>query len=679
MPNIKPILQNDFKDCGICCMQWLIIYYGGYIPLEKLREDTLTDSKGTNAYQIVNTFLKWGFDSVGVLVSNITENNSYPVIAHLKLDNGLEHFVVIKDISQNNIYLMDPGLGNRKMAKNEFEKLFTGHLIIAKPRDSIIKMEKGLTIKKLFFKILKEEKFLIGRIIFMSLIFTILTIIGSFYLKVGSSIISYNKSYLKTAIIIFGLMSLLKVFTLYLKEYYENHLGNKIDVLIYPAFLKHLMSLPLKNLKSRKVGEIISRISELSSLKSLFTNLFIDITLNTLLILISIIILSFIKGNLTIILSIFLFVYAIIGFLIGKNIYQKVLENIVYQTNFNSEIVEDITNLESIKNLNIKNIILTRNEKVLAKYFLNSWEFNNFLNGSNYFKDLILEVLLFVLNSYGFYLVMQNNFAIIDLFTYNLVLSYTIDSLKNIVSSIPRYYYLKASFSKLEEFINIEEEQEDNTQNVLKGDIIFKNVSYSYNHLNNILNNINLRIQKGDHILLNGRSGIGKSTICHLIYKDIDNYKGEILIDNQNIKDLNIKTIRNNILYVSQNEELFTGTIKDNILIERNVEEKFFRDICRICEIESIVSKKGLRYDSLVESASQNISGGEKQRIILARGLLKKANIIILDEALSEVDKRLEMRIMKNILRYFKDKTIIYISHKNQNKLFSNIIEVGNL
>ena len=109
----------------------------------------------------------------------------------------------------------------------------------------------------------------------------------------------------------------------------------------------------------------------------------------------------------------------------------------------------------------------------------------------------------------------------------------------------------------------------------------------------------------------------------------------------------------------------------------RDIPVKLFQDIASICELESIVSKKSMRYDSLVEVSAKNISGGEKQRIILARGLLKCANIIILDEALSEVDKDLESKIIKNIKKYFHDKTIIYISHKNQTRNFNHIIDLG--
>ena len=162
-----------------------------------------------------------------------------------------------------------------------------------------------------------------------------------------------------------------------------------------------------------------------------------------------------------------------------------------------------------------------------------------------------------------------------------------------------------------------------------------------------------------------------------IIHKELLPQIGEVFIGGINIKDIDISTIRDNILYVSQKEELFTGTIKDNILMNRDISNEDFLNICKICEVEDIVKKKNLRYDSLIENGAINLSGGEMQRIILARGLLKKVNIIILDEALSEVDKKLESKIIKNIRNYFKDKTIIYISHKNQKRLFENVIDIG--
>ena len=677
MRKSKAIIQHDFKDCGVTCMQWIIIYYGGYISLEKLREDTLTDSNGTNAYQIVTAFKKWGFDAKGILVHDLTKDVKFPLIAHMELDNGLEHFVVVKECLNDTVYLMDPGIGNIKMTLAKFNKLFTGHIILVYPRDNIVKMDKGITISKLFLNIISKEKFLIVKIILTSLVWTILSIISSYYLKAGSNLLDYNLYLLKCFVVSFGIITLLKVLSLYIREYFENHLSNLVDTYIYPEFLRHLFYLPSKVIKSRSTGEIVTRISELSNIKSLFSDIFISCFLDSLMAIISIVILFMINHKLSYILIICIVIYTIYSIIISKIIYKKVLENINYQTEFNSLTIENISMFDSIKNLNITDNILIKLEKSLSKYLFDNYHFNSFFNLSNLGKDFLLEMCLFIINSYGFYNILNGNLTIIDLFTFNLILAYFIDPIKNIISILPKYNYVKASFTKISEFINLDEEEIKEDNNLLKGDICFKNVSYSYNNYNNVIDNLSFNIKSGEHTLLNGISGSGKSTICKLLYKENYDYQGEILIDNCNIKDLSLGSIRDSILYVSQNEELFTGSIKDNILMGRDVPDNLFQDVASICELESIVSKKSMRYDSLVEVSAKNISGGEKQRIILARGLLKNANIIILDESLSEVDKDLESKIIKNIKKYFHDKTIIYISHKNQTRNFSHIINLG--
>lgn len=679
MKKIKPVKQRDLKDCGVCSMQWIIMYYDGFISLEKLREETLTDINGTSAYHIVEVFKKCGFDAMGVLEHDLSSPKlKFPLIAHLTLENGLEHFVVIKQIINNTIYVMDPGIGDTKYDITKFNKLFTGHLIMVYPRDNIIKMDKDLTIKELFLKIINKEKSLIFKIILASILFTILVIVSSYYLKVGSYLINEDKNLLKYIIICFGFITIIKIAFYYIREYYTNHLSNLVDVYIYPEFIRHLFFLPLKSIRSRTTGEIVTRISELSSIKNLFADIFVSGFLDSIMLLISIVILYFINQKLLIILLIFICIYVIYGIFISKIIYQKILENINYQTDFNSTIVENIDMFESIKNLNVFKIVLSKIESKLSNYLLSNYEFTAFFNKSNLGKDILFDLSFYFINSYGLWLVYNNNLSIVDLFTFNIIISYCLDPVKNIINLLPKYNYVKATFSKISEFINLEEEKLLSPSHNINGDISFKNVSYSYNNYDYILNNYDLFIKSGSHVLLNGSSGSGKSTICKLLYKELDLNKGNILIGHNNIKDLSISSIRNNILYISQNEEIFTGSIKDNILIGRDISIEVFNKICELCYVDEIANKKGMRYESIIHSASKNISGGEKQRIILARGLLKNANIIILDEALSELDYKLESKIIKNIKNYFHDKTIIYISHKNQTSNFDNIIEVDN-
>jgi len=140
-----------------------------------------------------------------------------------------------------------------------------------------------------------------------------------------------------------------------------------------------------------------------------------------------------------------------------------------------------------------------------------------------------------------------------------------------------------------------------------------------------------------------------------------------VLVNGIDINDFSISDIRDDIIYVSQNETLYTGSIKDNILLNRDIDYKDFLDMCCYLEVDNIIKDNLLGYDFLLEENGANISGGERQRIILARALFKKGNIILIDEGLSQMDIDLERRVLKRIFSIFKDKMIIVVSHRFNN------------
>lgn len=142
-----------------------------------------------------------------------------------------------------------------------------------------------------------------------------------------------------------------------------------------------------------------------------------------------------------------------------------------------------------------------------------------------------------------------------------------------------------------------------------------------------------------------------------------------------NLKDISDDSIRKSFTYVGQNEKLFNDTLKGNILMGRNVNENKYKSIIKITKIDEIINSKSLKENFLIEEDGFNLSGGERQRIILARALLKESNYLLIDEALSEVDYNLEKNIVLNLFKYYKNKTIIYVSHKKEiEKLFNKKI-----
>ncbi len=672
------IRQRDEADCGVCALASIIKHYNGYVPLEKIRLDAKTDSKGTSALNLVLAAQKYGFESVGVKLNNIYDITKLPAIAHLSFKNGLEHYVVVEKIAKDKITLMDPAKGKVIESLAKFNEAWSKVVLLFYPKTNITVLKEKVTIFKIYQTILTKEKTIIKTILMTSFLLSIFTLLLSYYNKILSSFITsgYTKDYIKIIVIIFAIITLLKISLSYFRKYLENHLNKNIDCYIISDFINHLYHLPLNVISSRKPGEIISRINELSTIKEFIIDLFLLFTLDILVAIFTTPFLFKINKTLFMILFIELLLYLITNLITSKVIYKKAYQNITYNSEFSSILLDDISTFNSIKNLSLVNNHLKEVEKSLTNYLYDTFKLNNFLNKDYIIKYIIDEVSLFLIITLGFYYLAKGSIDLIDIVTFTSIMNLFINPFKNIVNILIKYNYIKATISKINDFLSIEKENTGILQEIYGYEIVMKNLSYSYNKYQKIFNSISFKVKEGSFILLKGPSGCGKSTICNILTKNLTDYEGSISIGTINIKDLSLKTINNNITYVNQYEKLFKGTIKENIVLDNDISEVEFEYLCYLCKLDKIIINKPLRYNTFISDDEKNISGGEKQRIILARALLKETNILILDEALSEIDLKTEISILKNIRKVYPEKTIIYVSHKKYPKIFTDIIDL---
>ena len=239
---MQVISQRDFKDCGVSCMEYVIRYYDGYIPIEKLREDTCTNEEGTTAYHLVETFKQYNFDSFGKKLSYKDLNNTFlPAIIHVVLQNGMNHFVVLTHVKKEEVTIMDPMLGKKVLSKNDFEHLWDGVILFAIPKGFIPRFEKERSILTVLFNLLKKEKKWVFVILLCSLIGSFLTILNSLYFKVA--ITTLGMTSFKSFALIFLLFLIALFFRLifsYYQEYFKIHLNKNIEVTYLYAFLHHL-------------------------------------------------------------------------------------------------------------------------------------------------------------------------------------------------------------------------------------------------------------------------------------------------------------------------------------------------------------------------------------------------------------------------------------------------------
>ena len=238
----------------------------------------------------------------------------------------------------------------------------------------------------------------------------------------------------------------------------------------------------------------------------------------------------------------------------------------------------------------------------------------------------------------------------------------------------------KVSKDRLEELFLIREENFSHSYFFLsydlKGNIEFKNLSYKIGS-KYLFKNLNLIIKENEKILLSGDSGTGKSTLVKILMRYINIDYGMVKIKDIDINHYHLENIRKNITYVSSNEYLFNDTIKNNISLYREYQDEEIDKVCKICFVDEIIKSKDTGLNTMIEENGFNLSNGERQRIILARSILKESSIYIFDEALGQIDINKEKKILESIFKYLNNKIIIVISHRfNNKKLFDRVLKL---
>lgn len=682
------VKQNGIKDCGVACLLSIIRYYEGNIPLEKLREMTKTNRNGTSAYHLIECAKKIGFNARGLKCENLfsLENKiSIPCIAHLIINKSYKHYVVIYEINykRKKVTYMDPNDGIHKVSFDEFDKIWSKIIIDIYPIKKIINLNTKNVIKPLIKNTFLYNKKVSINIILLSMFVTIFSIGGSYYFKIiidNFNNMSLNNFYLISIIFVF--VFLFKSISDYFRNQLLLYINSKIDFSLISNTFKHIICLPYDYFKTKTTGEIISRINDLNYVREMISKVALTVFVDIALIIFSVFVLFSINQILFLVSLIILGLYLLIIIFFSPIFKRGILKNQQKQSNVNSYLIESINGFESIKALNIENKISDNLNNKYIDYLIHAFKFNKNYNIQTLFKDLVGGLGFLSIMFIGYLLVLNGKMSIGSLITYNSLLIYFLDPIKNALELEPLIRYSSSSLKRINELFEIQKENlfidKKYTGSKIKGNIIINNLNYSFNDKDYILKDLNLNISSGEKVMIIGESGSGKSSLMKLLLNYSKVKPNKILIDNKDINDYNKKELRNNIAYISQNETLFTDSIYNNITLNKDINYDEFLRIAKFAEVDAIIKDKQLGYDTLLEENGFNISGGEKGRIVLARALINSFNLLILDEALSEVDVNMERRILKRLFNEYKNKTIIIVSHRLENMdLFDKVVSMS--
>lgn len=671
-------MQDEIKDCGVACLQMIIKYYGGHVRKNTLTDMTKTNKEGTTAYHLKETLINLGFEAKGIRCDlKDIGNIELPCIANVIIDKSYKHFIVIYEINFEKKYLIigDPADKVKKISFEQFNKIFNKVLITCYPIKNL-PIEKDISLFKFVKDLITPCKKILISIFILSIFITILSIFTSFYTEYminGVNLLS--KKYLFIIFYTFFLIYLLKIILDYFRNKLLALINQKLDLALTLDIYNKIIKLPYYYYKNRTTGDVISRINDLDNVREMISKVSLSLFIDLPLTIISLVVLLLINKILFLIGLAILILYFLI-IVLFKGLFNNYIRKIqMKKGETNSYMVESISGFETIKGTHLEDSIINKFDSKYRKFINDIFKFQKVYFKQNLLKDIINNIGFIFITFIGCILVLKNKLSLGELFTFTSLLLYFLEPIKNIIDLDNIIKEAKNSLRRVLDIVTYKKDDIGTLESFENGDIEFKNINYTYNDRDYILKNINLNIKKNSKVMVVGKSGSGKSTLFKILmkYYDIDN--NHVFINNIDLNKYKVDTINNNILYISQNEILFNDTLYNNLIFDGS-NSKNLNIVKNICCLDEIMDKN-LKFNMLIEENGFNLSGGEKQRIILARNLLKPFNTLIIDEGLSQVDVDLERKILKKLFKKYKDKTIIMISHRLDNlDLFDNLVKI---
>ncbi|PFI12882.1 bacteriocin ABC transporter ATP-binding protein [Bacillus cereus] len=670
------VRQHDIKDCGAACISTVSKHYGLHIPISKIREYAGTDRNGTNVYGLIQAAEKLGFSAKGVRgnVESLKEI-PLPAIAHVIIDGKLLHYVVILEITKKGkVIVADPGEGIIKYDIKEFNEIWTGVLVLLIPNESFQSRDEEKNTFGRFMFLLKNQQSLLIPVFLSSILITIFGVLGAFYFKIViDNIVTENLKHTLTYLSI-GIIALyiFKVLLELFRSHLILYLSRRLDIKLMFGYYKHVLSLPMNFFETRKVGEIISRFQDAAKIREALATTTLTVMIDTIMVIAGSILLYTQSSTLFFITALHIPIYILIIWMFQSS-YEKInRQEMESNAELTSYIVESLNGISTIKSYNAEKEAEFQTEKRLISLLQKFFKRFVITNSQESIKTIVELVGGVVILWVGAISILNGEMTIGQLVAYNALLVYFLDPIKNLVDLQPTLQSAFVASKRLTEILDLDLEKNDQEDKKFSPTsfhhkIRLDNITFKYGTRQNIFNNLSFEIPIGYSVGFVGESGSGKTTIAKLLMRYYDVNEGNIYYDNYHIKDMNRTGLRNKIAYVAQESFFFSGSIFDNLVfgLNREVTMDKIIEACILADAHEFISSLPLRYDTLLEENASNVSGGQRQRLSIARALLKEADVLILDEATSHLDSTSERKIIENLKEYRAGKlTTITIAHR---------------
>lgn len=689
IPKQACVKQQDITDCGAACLASISAYYGLIYPIARIRQYAFTEKKGTNLWGMIKAAERLGLTAKGVKAdSEALQSVSLPLIAHIIVRGELQHFITVYKIADEQIVYMDPADGEiHQIEKEEFLNIWTGVLILIEPNTTFqvgtIKRSNWTHITELLY----SHRNSIAKIFIEAIVCSLLGLAIPIYLGVlfDDVLTRDNLSLLHYASVMILSITFVRILVSILKSRLALQTSQLIDKSLILRYYKHILHLPQFFFDTMRVGEIISRVNDALKIRVFINDIAVGLLVNTLILLCAVVLMFFFSWKLTLLsLCCLPLLFGVFHFYNSANKkYQR--ELMETQAEVESQLVESISSIATIKCFGIEqysNLITEqRMDCMLKSSYKSSWISILTSHG----LDLISSLTTIVILWWGSSFVLEHEISTGILMLFYALMGAVWGPVTSLITANRSIQDAAIATDRLFQILDLETEDNKEITNQIEkkeiGDITFQQISFQYGSRKPLFKELSLCFKKGETTAIVGESGSGKTTIISLLQGFYPIQAGRICIGQYDIATLSKEHLRSLIGIVPQNIKLFSGTITSNIALgERTPDIGRIKDSISLVGLEDFIAELPLGLDTKIGEQGATLSGGEQQRIAIARALYRDPEIFIFDEATSSLDSKAEQSVKKMIdVLKSRNKTIVIIAHRLTTiKEADKIIVLGN-
>ncbi|MCR5834029.1 MAG: type I secretion system permease/ATPase [Selenomonadaceae bacterium] len=672
--NVKPPEDGGVVngiDTGIACLISIAKYYNIPADYRQLERAYVLEEGSVDFTTLVRAArdLKLKAREYTGLKEEDLDKLVYPIL--IKLHSGKN--VVITTIRDGDIYVLDPIFSQHPVKVDRYKLLmdWTGEAILFTRRYEIEKKKSKFGFKWFLPVVTKYIPFL-RSVLFLSLLLQLLGLTAPIFTQNIIDKVLVHRSADALDILVMGMFicTVFKTWMTSLRAYLFTNIAIKMDVALSSRLFKNITSLPVSYFQKWQVGDVVSRLGELQTLRSFMTGSSLTIVLDIVFAVLYFLVMFLYSKLLSIVVLVMIPLFVILNLIVAPIFKRMINDKFLIGSENRSFLIETITGIRTVKSSAVENQFTRRYEEMLARLVNASLAVVNLANVANSIGTFLFSMFNLVILWIGAYNVMEGEISVGELIAFQMIAGQLIAPVMRLINQWQYFQQIRVSMERLGDIMDEETEPAFNPSRTtlpsLRGDIALEKLAFSYTpEGGKVLDNINIKIPAGMKVGIVGRSGSGKSTLTKLIQRLFLPDSGRIMIDGVDIAQVEPAWLRRQIGVVLQDSKLFSGTVEENIRIAcPNATHEDVVNAARLAGADEFISKFPHGYETFVGERGSLLSGGQRQRIAIARALISNPSILIFDEATSALDYESENIIMSNIEPISRGRTMLMIAHR---------------